>query len=306
MKNRNNNQKYIAKAAYFIPYALCADMSDEELKALVFDTGDYMENFPEIKMLYKCHYVETKTGCIAKISDHIDYIDKWQFEKELKEKKIKFLVIPGYPDYEDEDHDFAKTLESIFAQGIDIFDVEEHYYFNPERDANQKLFEYFESLFEIHCKHSLTLNEITESDLEGMHGPEPLSCCIFINHSAVEGSLKEYIQNLNDAAQLLSIDFLGTYIEYVLYENKRGEIMSITPQPFERTMTIEDTSDFFCDIMNGEYSFIIVPSLEMLEISELFKEYTYSILNNDVIIYGLKEKKGLCSESAYTDHFAGN
>jgi len=300
---KNNNQKYLAKAAYFIPYALCADMSDEELKVLVFDTCDYMEDFPEIKMLYKCHYVETKNGSIAKISDHIDYIDKWQFEKELKERKIKFLVIPSYPDYEDEDHDFAKNLESIFAQGVDIFDVEEHYYFNPERDADNKLFEYFESLYEIHCKHALVISEITESDLDKLHCHEPLSCCLFINHSAVEGSMKEYIQRINDEVQLLSIDFLGTYIAYVLYENKRGEIMSITPQPFERTVTIEDTSDFFCDIMNGEYSFIIVPSLEMLETSELFKENTYSILNNDVIIYGLKEKKGLCPESTYVDYF---
>ena len=143
---KNNNQKYIAKAAYFIPYAFCADMGDEELQALVFDISEYMENFPEIKMLHKNYYVETKNGSIAKISDHIDYLDRWQFEHELREKKINFLVIPGYPDYEDEDHDFAKTLESIFLQGIDIFDVEEHYYFNPERDADKKLFEYFEGL----------------------------------------------------------------------------------------------------------------------------------------------------------------
>ena len=88
MKNTNNNQKYIAKAAYFIPYALCADMSDEELKALVFDTCEYMENFPEIKMLWKIHYVETKNGSIAKISEvkpHIFFFTKKSRRKVLRD-----------------------------------------------------------------------------------------------------------------------------------------------------------------------------------------------------------------------------
>ena len=300
---KNNNQKYIAKAALFIPYALCAEKSEEDIKPLIFDTGDYMSNFPEINMMTKCSYLETKNGSIAKFTDHVEFLDRWQFLDDLKQKKVKFLVIPNYPEFEDDDHDFAENIKNVFEAGIDIFDAEEHYYFNPERDADNRLFEYFEGLYEIHCKHALVINEITESDLDKLHCYEPLSCCLFINHSAVEGSLKEYIQKINDEVQLLSIDFLGTYIAYVLYENKKGEIMSITPQPFERTMTIEDTSDFFCDIMNGEYSFIIVPSLEMLETSELFKENTYSILNNDVIISGLKEKKGLCQESTYLDYF---
>ena len=57
--------------------------------------------------------------------------------------------------------------------------------------------------------------------------------------------------------------------------------------------------------MNGEYGLIVVPSFERMSEFGIFKEFKYSILNNNVIIYGLNDKKGLCLESTYT-HTPGN
>lgn len=109
---KNNNQKYIAKAALFIPYALCAEKSEEDIKPLIFDTGDYMSNFPEINMMTKCSYLETKNGSIAKFTDHVEFLDRWQFLDDLRQKKVKFLVIPNYPEFEDDDHDFAENIKT--------------------------------------------------------------------------------------------------------------------------------------------------------------------------------------------------
>ena len=36
---KNNNQKYIVKAALFIPYALCAEKSEEDIKATPHKDG---------------------------------------------------------------------------------------------------------------------------------------------------------------------------------------------------------------------------------------------------------------------------
>ena len=62
MKNSNNNQKYIAKAAYFIPYALGEDSGVEHIMDLLFETSDYMANFPEINMLIKDSYTPMKVS----------------------------------------------------------------------------------------------------------------------------------------------------------------------------------------------------------------------------------------------------
>lgn len=305
MKNSNNNQKYIAKAAYFIPYALGKDKSDEEIKALIFDTGDYMATLPEIKMLYKCAYAETKTGTIAKLTDHVDYLDRWQFEKELKEKKVKFLVIPSYPDYEDDEYDFARNLYNVFKAGIDIFDAEEHIYFNPEFDiVDGDIASYIDSRFENHCKRVVNIKEINEGDLESLRLHEDQLCCLLLNHKAVEGSLKEYIRAWYEKVQLISIEYPDITVPDVLYENTRNDIVCIEPHEFERRILFSDYLTNFCDLMNGDYKFIFIPSLTLMENYDLFNEYKHTLLYQGVIIYGLEEKKGICSEDVYTKLFA--
>lgn len=305
MKNSNNNQKYIAKAAYFIPYVLGKDKSEEEIKALIFDTGDYMATLPEIKMLYKCAYAETKTGSIAKLTDHVDYLDRWQFEKELKEKKVKFLVIPSYPDYEDDEYDFTHNLYNVFKSGIDIFDAEEHIYFNPEFDiVDGDIASYIDSRFENHCKRVVKSREITETHLEMLVIPDIYLGCLFLNHKASDDNLKEYIKDWFEKVQFFSIEHPAITILDVLYENAHNEIVCISPYHFERREYIEEYSSYFCDLMNGDYKFVILPSLARMEDYNLFNENKHTLLYQGVIIYGLEEKKGICSEDVYSKLFA--
>ena len=302
---KNNNQKYIAKAALFIPYALCAEKSEEDIKPLIFDTGDYMSNFPEINMMTKCSYLETKNGSIAKFTDHVEFLDRWQFLDDLKQKKVKFLVIPSYPEFEDDDHDFAENIKNVFEAGIDIFDAEEHYYFNPEIQENNKLLAYFDIRYELHCQRAVKVTEIAEEDLAKLRIPKIINGCLLIHHSQVDGLISEYIHDMYDKACSLKIDCLEFDFEDILYENKDGTITKIDIRAFGLANKAPEDSDVFCDIMNGEYGLIVVPSFERMSEFGIFKEFKYSILNNNVIIYGLNDKKGLCLESTYT-HTPGN
>ena len=299
--NNNNQKKYLANAAIFVPYGICEVNNDEALGCSISAVYDYMEDFREINMVAKCAYAETKNGSIARITDHIDYIDRWQFEADLKKKKVDFLVIPQCPEYGDT-YRFTENIKNVLAAGIDIYDMDEHYYFNTEMDEDQKILDYFEARYEIHCPCAVVKKEVTEVDLENTKIRFPLRSCLLLNHAMVEGSLEAYVQNLYDKVQMMSIDRINMILTDIFYENKKGEIMKLELHPFRRSLFGAQSFDFATEIVKGRFLLVIVPSIENIKNSKINKD-SFIILFNGSIIYGLDEKRGICKETVYNQLF---
>jgi len=300
MKN-NNQKKYLAKAAIFVPYGICEVNNDAALGSAISAVYDYMEDFREINMVAKCAYAETKNGSIARITDHIDYIDRWQFEADLKKKKVDFLVIPQCPEYGDT-YRFTENIKNVLAAGIDIYDMDEHYYFNTEMDEDQKILDYFEARYEIHCPCAVVKKEVTEVDLENTKIRFPLRSCLLLNHAMVEGSLEAYVQKLYNKIQIMSIDRVNTILIDIFYENRKGEIVKLEVHPFRRSIYTAHSGDYSTDIVNGRYILIIVPSIEHFQSYRISKD-NITILFNGSIIYGLEEQRGICKETVYNQLF---
>lgn len=300
MKNSNNNQKYIAKAALFLPYALATEKSERELSPIIKDVMNYMTNFPEIKMLGRCVYIETKNGSIAKLTDHIDYLDRWQLEDDLKQKKVAFLVIPTDIIPEDESNDYVANIHNVFESGIDLFDVDAHDYYNPIKDEDEKLCCYFENRFEAHCRRVVSEHEINEDELDKLAFGTIYACLLVPLNEATE-SFKDYLGKCYEKAQLLSINNPEIFITGVVCENRRGDIVGIEPVHFERDNYYETHIDRYADLWNGTYDVIVVPSMTVLESSPFFQKWKYTLLYNAMIIYSLEDNKGICSEILYTE-----
>jgi hypothetical protein len=303
MKNSNNNQKYIAKAAYFIPYDICADMDQDQIRQLVFDTSDYMANFNEIKMLSGCTYLEAKNGSIIKMTDHADFLDRWQFEEELKKKNIKFIVIHEGSDKNEMMDRLKDIIGNVFEAGIDIFDAKAHEYVNPCKEPDEDIEEYFEERTEAYFKRAVKTVDITEKELYSLKLNLSLWTCMFVPHALLGEDKKETITRNHEAAALFGIEHPNLEYDSLLCENSQGLVVLVDPLTLRTVPTVYDYPDRYLDVVCGEYDVVLIPSIEDIETSELLKNNIYSMLANGTVIFGLKEMKGICSDRSYESKF---
>lgn len=303
MKNSNNNQNYIAKAAYFIPYALSEDMNHEDIMDLLFETGDYMANFPEINMLTKCAYVETKTGSIAQLTEHVDYLDRWQFEEELKQKNVQFLVIPeGSEDSDFMDH-LKDIIGNVFEAGIDIFDAEAHEYVNPSRNTHKTIDDYFADRIEEYFRRVIKVVDITEDDLDKLKYGFRFVMCMYIPNDMLAYDAKETIRRYDEEAALFGFEHPLITYESLLCENSQGWIVCVDPLTLRPVPTDDANPDREFEVTDGHYTVILLPTLDVIDTNQLFCSCKYGMLSSDIIFFGLEEMRGICSSQAYEMKF---
>ncbi len=303
MKNSNNNQKYIAKAAYFIPYALSEDMNHEDIMDLLFETGDYMANFPEINMLTKCAYVETKTGSIAQLTEHVDYLDRWQFEEELKQKNVQFLVIPEGSENNVLMNHLKEIIGNVFEAGIGIFDAEAHEYVNPSRNTHKTIDDYFADHIDDYFKRVTKIVEITDDDFNNLTLDFPYLMCMYIPYDLLKFNARDTIRRYDEAAALFGIEHPIITYESLMCENSLRWVVCVDPLTLKTIPSEDSFPDREFEVTDGQYKIILLPSLNVLDTDPLFSSRKHVLIGSDIIFFGLAEMKGLCSEHDYETRF---